>query len=60
MNSVLRNYGQHWAFAKSKTQRDTRPNGNESRSLLTLPGLLSGLLQARFADEVTEEAAESL
>eukprot|EP00965_Chrysotila_dentata_P142275 4703911-Pleurochrysis_carterae.AAC.1 len=49
MNTVLEKYGQHWAFATTKTQRDTRSSGNESRALLTMPGLLTELLQARYA-----------
>eukprot|EP00965_Chrysotila_dentata_P004499 146106-Pleurochrysis_carterae.AAC.1 len=50
MNAVLESHGEHWAFATSKSQRDTRPSGNESRNLLTKPGLLNSLLQARYSD----------
>eukprot|EP00965_Chrysotila_dentata_P198502 6178823-Pleurochrysis_carterae.AAC.1 len=62
MNAVLESYVEHWAFATSKTQRDTRPSGNESRNLLTKPGLLTGLLQARYAssDSETLEALDAL
>eukprot|EP00965_Chrysotila_dentata_P197749 6178382-Pleurochrysis_carterae.AAC.1 len=48
LNEVLRSYSQDWSFSERKRQRDTRPSGNKSRTLLALPGLLCEMLCVRY------------